>query len=72
MDAPLEDANLLESDRIILVGALRGLRQSLPQDVSPGTFGMFDDVVHIDLQELPGTPGLPIVVVEYQRRSDRS
>jgi len=66
MDASLENASLLKSDHFILVGALRGLRQSLPQDVCPGPFGMFDDVVHIDLRELPGTPSLPSIAVEYE------
>jgi hypothetical protein len=33
---------------------------------------MFDDVVHIDLRKLPGTPSLPNVVVEYEPVSDRS
>jgi hypothetical protein len=65
LDASLENASFLESDHIILVGALRRLRQSLPQDAFLGTFGMFDDVVHIDLRKLPAMPGSSIVM-EYE------
>jgi hypothetical protein len=66
VEAPLEDAKLLVSDRFILVGALCGLRQSLPRDAFRWTVGMFDDVVHIDLCEDPEMRRLRHTLLELE------